>query len=174
MGRLFAKLAFYPSVALNLSRCCVSRNWDWWNEVDSLLLIGAAPFNPHVSRLHALGVRAVINLCDEYTGPVAAYAKHGIIQLRLPTVDFAPPKIDAISTSIQFIEEQHRQGHAVYVHCKVGRVRSATIAMCWLMQAYKVCPADALQRLKERRRQVSSRLGSYPVVTEFWSLLNGG
>ena len=50
-------------------------------------IIGAAPFASlgHVKAMHAEGVRAVINLCDEYRGPTEEYSNLGIKQLYLPT-----------------------------------------------------------------------------------------
>ena len=44
--------------------------------------------------MHADGVRAVVNTCEEYVGPVAQYQHHGIEQLRIPTTDFTHPKLD--------------------------------------------------------------------------------
>lgn len=37
--------------------------------------------------LKAHNITAVLNLCDEYRGPQLAYAKNGITQLCLPTID---------------------------------------------------------------------------------------
>ena len=44
--------------------------------VDALVL-GAAPLAPlgHVESLRDLGVTGVINLCDEYKGPIELYKK---------------------------------------------------------------------------------------------------
>jgi len=120
-------------------------------------------------RLHDLGVRAVVNTCDEYAGPTDVYAELGITQLHLPTVDFVSPTLGDVRAGVEFIDEQLSRGHAVYVHCKAGRGRSATIVLCWLMDKRKIPPTTALQALIEKRKQVSRHLAARPVVQEFWA-----
>lgn len=84
LARIVGRVAFYPTWPLTY----LSRRKDYWTLVDSHVLLGAAPmaFMGHVEAMHARGVRAVVNLCDEYAGPVAKYKKLHIAQLRLPTV----------------------------------------------------------------------------------------
>jgi hypothetical protein len=43
--------------------------------------------------LHALGVRGVVNMCDEYAGPQSDYKRLGIQQLRLRTVDHSEVRV---------------------------------------------------------------------------------
>ena len=59
--------------------------------------------------------------------------------LQLSTVDiFATPTQGQVHAGVAFIMEQARHGHSVYVHCKAGRTRSATLVACYLI---KVSPA---------------------------------
>ena len=60
---------------------CVKKGW--WQEVDDGVYVGAVPLKclGHVRKLHALGVRGVINTMDEYAGPVDAYESFGILSL---------------------------------------------------------------------------------------------
>jgi len=174
MSRILARLAFYPSLAWNVAICRVFHIWNWWDLVDTLLYVGARPFKSDVRRLHDLGVRAVVNTCEEYSGPLDKYAESGITQLHIPTVDFTSPSLEDVRAGVDFIENHYNQGHAVYVHCKAGRGRSATIALCWLMYTHKICPKDALNRLIEKRKQVLKHLDQRPVVQEFWSSISNG
>ena len=93
-------------------------------------------------------------------------------QLHLPTVDFTPPSLADVQSAVNFIDDHHRRGHAVYVHCKAGRGRSATIALCWLMYAHQLAPDDAYRRLQGKRQQVSRGLAERRVVQLFWENLS--
>jgi len=172
MSRILARLALYPSLAWNVAICRVFRIWNWWDQIDNLLYVGARPFKSDVRQLHDLGVRAVVNTCEEYAGPIDAYSESGITQLHIPTVDFTSPSLKDVRAGVEFIEDHHSQGHAVYVHCMAGRGRSATIALCWLMHAFRICPTDALNRLIEKRKQVSKHLAKRPIVQKFWASIS--
>ena len=83
-------------------------------------------------------------MCDEYAGPEKEYKRLGIKQLRLPTTDHFEPSFQALEESIQFIEGHQKRGEKVYVHCKAGHGRGASVAMSWLMyrnpdMSAKVC-----------------------------------
>lgn len=83
VARVAGRFYFYPTWPLTY----LSRRKNYWSLVDSHVLLGAAPmsFMGHVEELHKRGVRAVINLCDEYSGPLLQYKKFHIAQLHLPT-----------------------------------------------------------------------------------------
>lgn len=84
IARVVGRVCFYPTYPLTYWQ----RRRDMWTLVDSHVVLGAAPMGilGHVDQLYARGVRAVVNLCDEYAGPVAAYKKRHITQLYLPTI----------------------------------------------------------------------------------------
>ena len=172
MSRILARLALYPSIVWNVAICRVFHIWNWWDQVDTLLFVGARPFKSDIHRLHDLGVRAVVNTCEEFAGPIDAYADFGIKQLHLPTIDFTSPSLEDVRAGVEFIQDQHHRGHAVYVHCKAGRGRSATIALCWLMYSQKISPVDAFRKLKEQRQQISNHLAQRPVVQQFWETIS--
>lgn len=90
-------------------------------------------FLGHPSRLHEMGVRGVVNMCEEYGGPLEAFRSLGITQLRLPTVDHFEPSLQALEEATRFIEGYRKRGEKVYVHCKAGHGRGASVAMAWLM-----------------------------------------
>lgn len=167
MSWLIARVLFIPSLCWNvLLERLGARHW--WDRVDDRLLVGAFPFASHVPRLASEGVRAVVNTCEEYAGPAAAYARANIVQLRIPTIDFQPPTIEDIQHAVAFIDQHVENGHSVYVHCKAGRGRSATVALCWLMQRHGWTPEEAQRHLQDKRPHVSRRLFERKVVREFW------
>jgi atypical dual specificity phosphatase len=150
----------------------VLRHRDWWNLIDEGLWLGALPLARDVSRLHASGVRAVVNLCAETRGPVHAYAKHGIEQLHLPTTDFGEPSLDCVRRAVDYIGQKRAANVGVYLHCKAGRGRSATVAACWLMYSRGIDPTAAQRALTSCRRQVARDLASRAVVRSYWASVN--
>ena len=121
----------------------------------------------NAQKLAELGVTGVVNTCDEYQGPKSTYAVHHIEQLHIPTIDFTHPKIDDVEAAVSFITQQVEKGGKAYVHCKAGRARSATVAICWLIDFKKMDPEKAQQLLLDVRHQVNPRLLRRPVVQEF-------
>ena len=106
MPRTLARLLFVPTLLWNLLLGRVLRVRNWWDRVDEHVILGALPFAADVPRLAAVGVRAVVNTCEEYVGPVAEYAVAGIEQLRVPTTDFQPPQLPREAVR-KIIRNQH-------------------------------------------------------------------
>ena len=62
---------------------------------------------------------------------------YGIEQLKIPTVDFtATPKQEDIDKAVNFILGHRPKNTSVYVHCKAGRTRSATVVACYLVKVF--------------------------------------
>lgn len=171
MPRLIARLLFLPTLVWNVLLGRILGVRHWWDRVDPHVVLGAMPFRRDVPRLVAEGVRGVVNTCEEYAGPTEEYAAAGIEQLRIPTTDFQPPRLEDIQRAVTFINRFAERGESVYVHCKAGRARSATVVLCWLVAARGLTPEQAQRLLLEKRRHVSRRLTQRAVVQEFWIAL---
>ncbi len=163
-----ATLVFIPTLIWNmlLGRWLKVRNW--WDRIDETMIVGALPFASDVGPLAKAGVTCVVNTCAEYEGPVDAYRQQGIEQLRVPTVDFTHPSLENVTRAVDFIESHTRDGGTVYVHCKAGRARSATVAMCWLIQHRGMTPQQAQDLLLEKRPHVNRFVYTRPVVKAFY------
>ena len=143
----------------------------WWDRIDRNVIVGAYPFASDVASLRGEGVRAVVNTCEEYRGPLRQYKQHGIEQLHIPTTDFTHPSLEDVEAAVEFIQKYKLQNDSVYIHCKAGRARSATIAMCWLMKYRGMTIEEAQDHLLKARPHVNPRLGSRPVVRQFQAAL---
>jgi len=174
MRWLIAHLLFYPSLAWNVLLGRVLRIRHWWDPIDDHVILGARPFARDVARLDQLGVTAVVNTCEEYEGPVQQYEQCGIEQLWIPTIDFTPPSLENICQGVRFIQEKSAEGGKIYVHCKAGRGRSATVALCWLMVAHEMTVDQAQQRLLECRPHILRGLPRREAVQQFRQLLEDG
>ena len=170
-SRLYARLVFWPTLAWNylLGRVLGVRNW--WDRIDEHVFVGAYPFAGDVASMRGEGVRAVVNTCEEYKGPVEQYRKHGIEQLHIPTTDFTHPKLSDVEAAVEFIQKYKLQNDAVYIHCKAGRARSATVAICWLMKYRGMSVEEAQRHLLESRPHTNLRLAERPVVQQFQASL---
>ncbi len=162
-----ARVLFYPTLVWNvvLHRLLPGRRW--WDRIDEHVLMGALPFAADAGRLHAQGVRGIVNTCEEYAGPEARYESLGMIQLRIPTVDFMPPCLEDIEKAVAFMQETVARGNQIYVHCKAGRGRSATVVLCWLMATSGMRREEAQTHLLKCRPHVNPRLFRRKVVIEF-------
>lgn len=165
--RLVIRLLFIPSLIYNLvlERLLPSRRW--WDQVEDHVLLGALPLPWIVDDMAAAGVRAVVNTCAEYGGPTAGYARLSIEQLRTPTLDFTPPTLESIERAVEFIETHRRRGVTVYIHCKAGRGRSATVALCWLVAYRGMTPERAQAHLESVRPHINRTLWQRDVVRQF-------
>jgi atypical dual specificity phosphatase len=163
---------YYPTLAYNVLLGRILNVRPWWTRIDDDLILGALPFASDVAKLHAEGVRGVVNTCIEYAGPTAEYERLGIEQLWVPTIDFTHPSIESVNRGVAFMDKIVAAGGAGYIHCKAGRGRSATIAVCWLMHSRGVTAEEAQRLLLDKRPHVNPRLAKRPVVREFASNLS--
>ncbi len=171
LSRIYAFLVFYPTLIWNflLGRVFKSRNW--WDFIDPNVIVGAYPFKNDAQGLYDQGVRAVVNTCEEYAGPIQHYKRLGIDQLHIPTTDFTHPRLIDIEQAVEFVESHVQKGHTVYIHCKAGRARSATVAICWLMKYRGLTPDQAQLLLLQSRPHINPRLTQRPVVMQFYKAL---
>lgn len=167
LRRLYARSVFYPTLAWNYALARVLRVRRWWDKIDPYVIVGAFPFAADVAAMHQAGVRAVVNTCEEYAGPVTQYEKYGIDQLRIPTTDFTHPRLEDVARAVEFVQQHVQAGETVYIHCKAGRARSATVALCWLMKYRGLSMAEGQAKLLESRPHVNPRLTQRAVVREF-------
>ncbi len=167
MPPFLARLVFVPTFGWNILLGRVLRQRRWWDQVEPQVFLGARPFRRDVQKLRELGVRGVVNMCEEFRGLPDLYSEHEIEQLWLPTVDFQPPSLEHVVEGVEFMQKFVGQGHRVYVHCKAGRARSATVVLCWLIKYCGLSPELAQRQLLEHRPHTNPLLYNRAVVSEF-------
>jgi atypical dual specificity phosphatase len=125
-----------------------------YSRISDRLLAGPMPFGKdHVDQLLAEGVGAVVNLCEEreyWDGEreevLAAYRAAGIVEHHLPVRDGSTVPVEVIAAAVSLAE-----GTTVYVHCRGGRERSATVATALLAASEGLEIDHALARAREGR-----------------------
>ena len=80
---LGARILFPGTLAWNVLLGRILKIRNWWDFIDEHVIVGAFPFPFDVNNMATHGVRAVVNTCNEYGGPVSQYQKHSIEQLHI-------------------------------------------------------------------------------------------
>jgi len=166
-----SKVLFWPTLPITVGR----RIGKWKTVIDDVVVMGGAPFSfAHLpeSLYHEYSVRGVVNMCDEYRGPVEKYRQLGMRQLHLPTVDHFAPDVDSLERAVHFIQLHRERGMGrVYVHCRAGHGRSAAAVFAWLLSKN---PNVNLKELNEELcqiRYVKPTLWRQPSIIEYQSRL---
>ena len=139
------KEIFYESSLLFVS----ARNlfnptkYPWWNQIDEHLLLGALPIKEK-GHLETIPTGAVLTLLEAFevdnrwpfTTAISAeeWKDKGVETLRIGAVDIEGVKLEEIDQGVEFMRRQIAAGKTVYVHCKAGVGRSATVVACYLLK----------------------------------------
>uniref|UniRef100_A0A7S2UGS4 Protein-tyrosine-phosphatase n=1 Tax=Attheya septentrionalis TaxID=420275 RepID=A0A7S2UGS4_9STRA len=173
LAGIVSRALFWPTLPITAA----SRLGKWTSVVDETVVIGGAPFGfcQFPERLYnELGVRAVINMCDEYRGPIEKYRNLGIEELWLPTVDHFEPSFEDLQRAIEFIEDQEANGNRVYVHCRAGHGRSAAAVLAWMMYTDPGADPEDLNTLLCKKRNVRKTLWKQHNLNEIRSWIQRG
>lgn len=175
MAGVTARLLFYPTLAYNL----LMERWSsrrWFDRVDENLILGALPFRSMTKQLvEEEGVGGVITMNEEYEtrllcNSAQEWQEAGVEQLCLRTVDLVGiPSLENLHRGADFAVRHREQGHTVYVHCKAGRCRSATMVAAILIRVYCVTPEEACERLVSLRPHVILRPAQRSLLKDFYS-----
>ena len=168
LRRLLVRATFWPTLAFNRLMCLLGV-WRPFDEVDAHVLLGALPSKRMLRELKRLGVTGVINCCDEYCGDAGTLEALGLEQLHLPTLDYHSPGHEQVRQALAFIDRHARDGGRVYIHCKAGRGRSATLALCYLIATRGLSPEQAYAELKRKRPHIDRGLSRRAVVRELYA-----
>ena len=123
------------------------------------LWVGAVPLDARdVDALARTGIGRVMNLVEDGEYPDGArfeveiaYAENDIEEARLALVDFGHLAPDALSAATAQVERWLTGGHRVYLHCRAGWQRSASVAAALIADREGVGIETALERLRGRK-----------------------
>ena len=171
--RLLIHLAFYPSIAFNRVMCWLGV-WNQWNWVDAHILLGAVPSRGQLKTLQAMGIRNIVNLCEEFPGHTRELENLGLKQYCIPVLDYTCPSEDDLIRGICILQQQAAANRRTFVHCKAGQGRSPTLVMCYLMAARRMNASQAYAYLKSLRGGLTRRLDHRPTVLSIERKLGDG
>ena len=164
LATVILKLQFRPMLFCNIILSKIIPNQNWFDAIDDTLILGALPMK---SVRKKLAVNKVINMCEEWPGPIGEYQANGIEQLWIPVLDTTSPSLKQINLAVQFIQQAKESRQTVYLHCKAGSGRSATIAIAWLVHSTSLSLEDAQKHLQSIRPHVSKKLYERQSLIDF-------
>ncbi|XP_032918441.1 phosphatidylglycerophosphatase and protein-tyrosine phosphatase 1 isoform X2 [Catharus ustulatus] len=148
LGAGAARLLFYPSLLYTVARAQLpgSRR-PWFHRIDEVVLLGALPLRRRIRR---------------------EWEAMGVEQLRLSTVDLTGvPTLENLQKGVEFILRHRACGNSVYVHCKAGRSRSATMVAAYLIQLHHWRPQEAIEAIAKIRPHILIRQKQVQVLEKF-------
>lgn len=168
---MFARVTFYPSLFYNMVMEKFSTR-RWYDRIDEVVILGALPFRSITPELvDQEKVRGVVSMNEDYelsfwVNNKKEWEDLGVQFLQLSTTDiFESPSQEKLRRGVNFVQSFENTGHSVYVHCKAGRTRSATLVGCYLMAKHKWSPEEAITFIRSKREHILLR-------TKQWDALN--
>nr|CAG4649788.1 EOG090X0GSS [Scapholeberis mucronata]SVE93963.1 EOG090X0GSS [Scapholeberis mucronata] len=160
MSSLLARALFIPSLAYNVIMEKVSTR-QWYNYVDDDVILGALPLRHKIQELvNQKKLSAIVSLNEDYEvkyliNQPEEWEKLGVEVIRFSVIDmFEAPPQEMLVEGVEFINRNILKPGAVYVHCKAGRSRSATLVGCYLMKKHRWTPEQAVSHLKSVRPHI--------------------
>jgi len=156
---------------------------DWFEhfgfaEVGENLLMGAYPQDGgDVQALADAGVTRIFNLVQdvEYEpgardACVEALLVAGIDEQRAELVDFGSLPAAQIEAATQAVLAWLTNGERVYVHCRAGWQRSATVVAAILALREALSPVEALEILRERKPTANPLMHQRADLFNWWAM----
>uniref|UniRef100_A0A914VAI2 Phosphatidylglycerophosphatase and protein-tyrosine phosphatase 1 n=1 Tax=Plectus sambesii TaxID=2011161 RepID=A0A914VAI2_9BILA len=178
---MWKQFVFYPSLGYNITKnYFLQKSWPWYTRIDEVVVLGALPFRSMADELvnkeNIGGVVCMVEAHEiEHSWALSAndWEKLGVRYHWLPTADFfAAPSAEMLQPAVAFINEVGASGKSVYVHCKAGRTRSATVVACYLMEKHNWLPNVAIEFMKSKRRQVVLRSLNWRSCNDYRRILD--
>lgn len=139
-----------------------SPNFSWITH--DLAVGGAFPRGAAAILAKDHGVGAVVDVRLEDCDDPDELAACGLSFLHLPTVDLCGVSQPMLDAGVRFARTVAAEGRHLLVHCQHGIGRSATVALCVMVdRGYE--PLDALSVAKDARALVSPSQAQYEAWT---------
>jgi protein tyrosine phosphatase (PTP) superfamily phosphohydrolase (DUF442 family) len=133
-------------------------NFDW--VTPDLAVGGRFPCGVATRLARQHGVGAVIDLRSEACDDVAELKACGLRFLHLPTQDMLGVSQEMLDAGVAFARAVTAEGRKLLIHCEHGIGRSATLALC-VMVDRGVMPLKALADAKDARERISPSESQY-------------
>jgi len=158
---MFARVTFLPTLAYNIAMERVSAR-RWYDRIDQTVILGALPFRSQYTEKMVKGesIGGVVSMNEDYelalfSHQTEGWKKLGVDFLQLSTTDiFQAPNQAKLERGVEFINKIAPSGNSVYVHCKAGRTRSATLVGCYLMAVHQWTPEQAVKHMRDIRPHI--------------------
>ncbi len=122
-----------------------------------------------------IGIKAVVNLMEEkernYQGQffdnyAPALEMSGVETKRFPIKDLSVPSVQLMTAILDSIDEFHRQGKIVYIHCWGGVGRTGTVIGCYLIRHRLANSSNIFDMIKNLKKSTSIAERQSPETNE--------
>lgn len=151
-----------------------SRNW--YDRIDETVILGALPFRSMTDQLiNEENVRGVVSMNEDYelymfSNSSEEWKNRDVEFLQLSTRDiFEAPCQSKIIQGVEFIKKFKDLNQSVYVHCKAGRTRSATLVGCYLMVKNGWGPEEAVEFMRNKRAHILLHSVQWEALRTFYA-----
>jgi predicted protein tyrosine phosphatase len=135
-----------------------------WDEIVPGVWIGRWLSDAEAREAVAAGVSAVLDLSDAFS---EARPFIGLEYRHLPVLDLTAPTPSQLADAASFINANAADG-IVYVHCKIGYSRSASVVAAWLLHTGRADSVDdAVATLRSKRPSIVIRPEIRVALTDF-------
>jgi len=139
--------------------------------IDDFLYLGGARDLVDPAVLSSRNIKRVVNCAKEYTEPVKGE------NIETHTTCWADSKAQNIETefdaAFRFIEDAKELGERVFVHCMLGKSRSASLVIAYLMREHKQTLKEAFEFVRSRRTIIKPNSGFMQQLIEYEQQLHG-
>ncbi|MCB1083940.1 MAG: dual specificity protein phosphatase family protein [Simkania sp.] len=154
----------------------------WWSKIEPLnLYLGALPLKNmgHLESIAELGVTDILAIVEDFeledgwfNSPVKEgdWEAYGISIKQIPAVDFSPLTREEIKEGIESLHTLLEDEKTVYIHCKAGRGRSATIVIAYLMEHLGFTFQQAFGYVQASRPQINLNAGQRQAIFDYFSI----
>ena len=150
---------------------CWRKNYSWWNEITPNIVLGAIPLAEQADALRDSGITAQLTMLEE------CETEPGLIRMwdcpnhheTIHAPDFRGVPAEMIERGVEWVRRQVEAGGKVYIHCKAGRGRSATIVVAYLMRYHGMNFAQAYAFVRERRPQINLNQNQQRAITTWFA-----
>jgi|UniRef100_A0A6C0BM61 atypical dual specificity phosphatase len=117
---------------------------EWWNSIDDVVVLGGIPLHNlgHLQAFKQQHIGAIVSALEDfetqktfYFHPVSRdeWIAQGIEYLHVPTEDTRGLQLSDLIEAVEFLYDHARRKIKIYVHCKAGKGRSASIVLGYLL-----------------------------------------
>eukprot|EP00891_Asterochloris_glomerata_P005711 jgi/Astpho2/5711/e_gw1.00079.125.1_t len=136
----------------------------------NLFVSGAVEANS-LHLLRHMGITHILNATEDLLQPDEG---EGFQCMRLSLTDTEDQDIaQYFRTAIAFMEQAHKEGGMVLVHCHEGKSRSVTLVLAYLMQKKQLTLKSALQLVQKARPSANPNAGFMTQLLRLEQKLHG-
>lgn len=176
------ELLYEITLIYTIATNALYHNRAWYSQITEHLVLGAIPLKDH-GHLWAISkeshVSAVLSMLESFenqkqglfTTPVLPneWRAINVNHRQISAEDFKPVELDHIVEGVRFIHEHIEKHETVYVHCKAGKGRSATVVICYLLKHKEFNTVDdAIAYVKQKRPEINLNLRQRAAVDAYF------